>query len=991
MAKLYYVLNHDSNPSNLPDPLAAGTTTVDSPATTTIGLTNVQEGLWYLHVSFKHTNTNTYPIGTYKIQIDTENPTAPIIHTVNPSVTSVWLEWTASIDVSPVVYQIYWVYSGSSNLLQTTTDPFEAVGGLPSSNVFTLFVRAVDSTGKHTDSLTVTFATDQVPWSAPPPGYCFVGGTKVSTPNGEANIENIAQGDRILSYNERTGEIETDTVIYTSNHTVDSYLKINGLEVTGNHPIYTQNLIKNAENITIGDTLIGIDGDVPVLSREVIEKTAVVYNLEVENNHNYFAGGVLVHNKVWPPSCPYVWVWNGTNYEPDNSLLTNSEDFSKQSSMIDDAYVLQKSPVPVGDKYKFRIMEGELFEISYIDNAELITIDHDGDFNVGVTPEGYIVIYGDPVPPLSCLDKNNANLTNVVGAMGDEYYDGYKDDCLVVKFACDYGKPAKLILRSDLKCTYDYLPWDAIEPLYGPIEIRILNADGDWIQVGSIIPRELWSIDVFDLTSFLQASTDYLHVNISWRAHHQVDFVGLDQSEGGDFIDTTCVLTSAVHSVDGDVMDELAYGDETYVELNCGEYVDLEFPYEAPETEYRDIILYTKGYYTIIQRYVKIDDIEIIQQIDATATVSGAENNAVEIYFIATQGNASKIIGDVTLSGGEPESKSLTLRNPVGYGMLMVLRYENSGTGANTVDVTIESGTRSRTMHFDFNAADGLIQERIVDLDATIKEFYENSTTVYCAPHISREGLIQPETLIWDFGNGTVITQHDTGLHEFPFTESGSYTVNLTIVFENGLTTSLTRVVEIPNRPPVQQIGVYQEVFVSVKIAGRKGNTVTVEIYEDGELIRQMSVTRGTGAPDTQTMVLNKYLGRSYSVILKYSANHPGENPTWLKFTSGDDTLSFFKEFNTLCGYYQEITLSTSYLDGVALNNYQFFFDASESYDRDGAIASYVWDFGDGTAAEGAIVAHTFAGPSTYTVTLTITDNGGAMARETIDIEIGSG
>ncbi len=50
-------------------------------------------------------------------------------------------------------------------------------------------------------------------------------------------------------------------------------------------------------------------------------------------------------------------------------------------------------------------------------------------------------------------------------------------------------------------------------------------------------------------------------------------------------------------------------------------------------------------------------------------------------------------------------------------------------------------------------------------------------------------------------------------------------------------------------------------------------------------------------------------------------------------------------------------------------------FNASESYDTDGVIVSYFWNFGDGTNAEGVIVDYAYADNGTYTVTLTVTDD----------------
>ena len=54
--------------------------------------------------------------------------------------------------------------------------------------------------------------------------------------------------------------------------------------------------------------------------------------------------------------------------------------------------------------------------------------------------------------------------------------------------------------------------------------------------------------------------------------------------------------------------------------------------------------------------------------------------------------------------------------------------------------------------------------------------------------------------------------------------------------------------------------------------------------------------------------------------------------------------------------------------------------DATSSFDFDGTIASYSWDFGDGSVASYAATSHTYNIPGTYTVRLTATDNEGGTA-----------
>jgi len=62
---------------------------------------------------------------------------------------------------------------------------------------------------------------------------------------------------------------------------------------------------------------------------------------------------------------------------------------------------------------------------------------------------------------------------------------------------------------------------------------------------------------------------------------------------------------------------------------------------------------------------------------------------------------------------------------------------------------------------------------------------------------------------------------------------------------------------------------------------------------------------------------------------------------------------------------------------------------ADGSSDADGQVIAYAWDFGDGTAAATTKDAqHTYAAANTYTVSLTVTDDGGAANGVTKSVQV---
>jgi parallel beta-helix repeat protein len=68
-------------------------------------------------------------------------------------------------------------------------------------------------------------------------------------------------------------------------------------------------------------------------------------------------------------------------------------------------------------------------------------------------------------------------------------------------------------------------------------------------------------------------------------------------------------------------------------------------------------------------------------------------------------------------------------------------------------------------------------------------------------------------------------------------------------------------------------------------------------------------------------------------------------------------------------------TANFGYAPPAIFANQKVTFDASTSYDPDGAITKYDWDFGDGTKGSGVIITHSYTAQGKYNVVLTVTDD----------------
>ena len=133
---------------------------------------------------------------------------------------------------------------------------------------------------------------------------CFPAGTKVHTQWGLADIEKLEVGVPILTYNEETGEQEYKKVKKVMRRMTRRMCALelsNGttLEVTPEHRFFSNGEWTPIEELNVNDTLQLKDNSIVVIENKIIFPTFVeVYNLEIEDNENYYVTeeGVLVHN-----------------------------------------------------------------------------------------------------------------------------------------------------------------------------------------------------------------------------------------------------------------------------------------------------------------------------------------------------------------------------------------------------------------------------------------------------------------------------------------------------------------------------------------------------------------------------------------------------------------------------------------------------------------------------------------------------------------------
>jgi hypothetical protein len=138
-------------------------------------------------------------------------------------------------------------------------------------------------------------------------------------------------------------------------------------------------------------------------------------------------------------------------------------------------------------------------------------------------------------------------------------------------------------------------------PFIGPPAVVVQYfANGKWNEAGRLKPRFDWSECAFNLTGLIPDIYGDVKIRIYSISHgakyNEIDYVALSTGTEPDKIINTLTLSSAILNSES-VLSDLSSSDNSYVNLQPNDLINIEFNSNSLEGDVRDFIFVSEGYY----------------------------------------------------------------------------------------------------------------------------------------------------------------------------------------------------------------------------------------------------------------------------------------------------------------------------------------------------------------------------------------------------------
>jgi PKD repeat protein len=204
----------------------------------------------------------------------------------------------------------------------------------------------------------------------------------------------------------------------------------------------------------------------------------------------------------------------------------------------------------------------------------------------------------------------------------------------------------------------------------------------------------------------------------------------------------------------------------------------------------------------------------------------------------------------------------------------------------------------------------------------------------------------------WDFGDGASAKGVQVN-HRF--TEAGTYKLRLTVTDEAGVENSSATVERmLAVRPPPAP-------DIALPVAACTGEDVRLVVKGTAAVRPMEEGWRDAGAKDG-----------AHSFVRRFET--PGHYDVTIIPDDGRD-LASSRRPQTRILHVNRPPVAMPGPQRAVCPMTEVAFDGTSSYDADGRIVRYQWDFGDGSGAQGPTATHIFETPGTYDVALTVTDD----------------